>query len=98
MTLTYSINEEFNVELDGEQLREDYDFYRENYPQLDDTDILKNIYTDYMCQDINGDILYDSLTITGTLDLTEDQFIALAREELELQSYPEDADGQLHLF
>lgn len=99
MTLTYSINEEFTVELDGDQLRDDYGFYREHYPNLEDDEILKNIYNDYMCHDIHDvDINYDSLDITATLDLTEDQFIALAREELDLESYPEDADGQLHLF
>ena len=103
MTLTYSINEEFTVELDGEQLREDYDYYREIYPDLNDTKILKNIYNDNICQDINGMMTglcgfnFDD-TLNATLDLTEDQFIALAREELDLESYPEDADGQLHLF
>lgn len=101
MTLTYSINEEFTIELDGEKLREDYDFYRDNYPDLEDTDILKNIYNDYMCKDIDGCIYvldYDLGTLTATLNLTEDHFIALAREELDLPTYPEDADGQLHLF
>lgn len=105
MTLTYSINEEFTVELDGERLREDYDFYRENYPDLEDDEILKNIYNDYMCQDIDASITAGGIlgydiqdTLAATLDLTEDQFIALAREELDLQRYPEDADGQLHLF
>lgn len=99
MTLTYSINEEFTVELDGEQLRDDYEFYRERYPNLEDDEILSNIYSDYLCHDIHDvDINYDSLDITATLDLTEDQFIALAREELNLPRHPEDADGQLHLF
>lgn len=102
MTLTYSINEEFTIELDEEQLRENYEFYRENYPQLEDDEILKNIYTDYMCQDITSGFmafgLNDAPDITATLDLTEDQFIALARKELDLPRHPEDVDGQLHLF
>ncbi len=90
MQLTYSINEEFTVELDGERLRDDYEFYRKNYPNLDDTDILKNIYKGFTYQIYSARIISIGFShilpnnVTATLNLTEDQFIALAREELKL--------------
>lgn len=91
MKLTYSINKEFAVELDGETLHSDYDIYRRYYPHLTDDEILKNIYNGYNEQFYSAGMVSIAIsydlphTLVATLNLTEDQFIALAREELGLK-------------
>lgn len=99
MKLTYAIKQEFTVELDGEELRNDYYVCRQLYPDFSDTEVLEEIYNSYMGLDILGAIdlgvaEYDLPNkLHATLNLTKDQFISLAREELGLG---EDLADGLH--
>lgn len=100
MKLTESINPKFTIELNGkEDLRKDYNFYREYNRSLSGTEILQKIYANCDKPKANCEIdlgrgLYDVWnTLHATLNLTEDQFIALAREELGLG---EDLADGLH--
>jgi len=90
MQLTFSINQEFTIDLDEENLRQEYDWYRDNYPDWSDTEILEQIYWNYKFVDMDGAI-YSSVSpyevseiLNAKLDLSKDQFIAMAKEELEL--------------
>ena len=104
MQLTFSINQEFTIDLDGESLRQEYDWYRDNYPDWSDTEILEQIYWNYKFVDMDGAI-YSSVSpyevseiLNAKLDLSKDQFISMAREELKLGEDQTEGDGSYDAY
>lgn len=97
MTLSYTLHANVEIEVDREDLQTEFDEYRAEHPDWSDEQILRHMY---ICH-------YDGIDLTDEIDFwdfepdidqTEDDFVSMVQEELNLPTYPEDAEGQLHLF